>query len=62
MKPNQTIKPFETPGQNEAEEMSRYGIKKVSIEYFYLGMYGYFNLKDAVAQAKRDLKTSVKTN
>jgi hypothetical protein len=60
MKTFQTIEPLETPSQNEAEEMSIYGIRKVSIEYFYLGMYGYRDLKDAVAQAKRDLKASVK--
>ncbi len=52
----------EPSNQSDAEVMSRYGIRKVSIEYFYLGMYGYLDLKDAIAQAKREVKTTVKKN
>lgn len=38
------------------EEMAKYGIKRVSVEYFYFGMYGYRDLNDALAQAKRERK------
>jgi len=44
----------EIPGRDAFEEMAKYGIKRVSIEYFYFGAYGYVDLKDAIAQAKRE--------
>jgi hypothetical protein len=44
----------EIPGSDAFEEMAKYGIKRVSIEYFYFGSYGYLDLKDAIAQAKRE--------
>jgi hypothetical protein len=56
----QTTEMRETLSQNDADEMTKYGIKQVSIKYFYLGEYGYQDLKDAVAQAKRELNTAVK--
>lgn len=56
----QTTDMRETNSRIDAEEMTKYGIKKVSIEYFYLGEYGYPDLKDAIAQAKRELNTAVK--
>lgn len=56
----QTTEMRETISHNDVEEMTRYGIKKVSIEYFYLGEYGYRDLKDAIAQAKRELNTAVR--
>lgn len=36
------------------EEMSEYGIIRVPIDYFHYKDYRYTNLKDAIAQAKRD--------
>jgi thiamine monophosphate synthase len=36
-----------------AEEMAKYGITRVPADYFYCGGFRYTNLKDAVAQAKR---------
>ena len=36
-----------------AKEMAKYGITRVPIDYFYYGDFRYTNLKDAVAQAKR---------
>lgn len=62
MKVFQVIEPPAESISTDVEEMSRYGIRKVSIEYFYLGMYGYVDLKDAVAQAKRELKSAVLKN
>lgn len=38
----------------EAEEMARYGIVLVPVDYFHYGKFRYTNLKDAVAQAKRE--------
>lgn len=35
------------------EEMAKYGITRVTVDYFYCGDFRYTNLKDAVAQAKR---------
>lgn len=36
-----------------AAEMAQYGITRVPVDYFHLGGFRYTNLKDAVAQAKR---------
>ena len=38
----------------EAEEMAKYGIALVPVDYFHYGKFRYTNLKDAIAQAKRD--------
>lgn len=38
----------------EAEAMARYGIVLVPVDYFHYGKFRYTNLKDAIAQAKRD--------
>lgn len=35
-------------------EMARYGITRVPVDYFHYNGFRYTNLKDAVAQAKRD--------
>ena len=35
------------------EEMQKYGIKRVSADYFHVGRYRYSDLNDAMAQAKR---------
>ncbi|HSS65266.1 MAG TPA: hypothetical protein VLS27_12600 [Gammaproteobacteria bacterium] len=35
-------------------EMDRYGITKVQVDYFHYKGFRHANLKDAVAQAKRD--------
>ena len=34
-----------------AQEMARYGITRVPVDYFHYGEFRYTNLKDAVAQA-----------
>lgn len=38
------------------EEMVKFGITRVPVDYFYCGEYRYTNLKDAIAQAKRQQK------
>jgi hypothetical protein len=45
-----------TPGQRpeDAEDMQNYGITRVPIDYFHYREFRYTNLKDAIAQAKRD--------
>jgi len=35
------------------QEMAKYGITCVPVDYFHLGDFRYTNLKDAVAEAKR---------
>jgi len=35
------------------DEMAKYGITRVPIDYFHYKQYRYTNLADAVAQAKR---------
>lgn len=36
-----------------AEEMTRYGITRVPVDYFHLGDFRYTSLADAIAQAQR---------
>jgi hypothetical protein len=36
------------------EEMAKYGITRVPIDYFHYKEYRYTNLDDAIAQAKRE--------
>ena len=38
------------------EEMAKYGITRVPVDYFHYGDFRYTNLKDAVAQAKRAVR------
>ena len=38
----------------EAEEMAKYGIALVPVDYFLYKRFRYTNLEDALAQAKRD--------
>jgi hypothetical protein len=37
-----------------ADEMAKYGITRVPVDYFHYREFRYTNLKDAVAQAKRE--------
>lgn len=37
----------------DTEDMTKYGITRVPVDYFHYGEFRYTNLKDAVAQAKR---------
>ena len=43
-------------GADDAEELAKLGITRVSVDYFHCGPYRYTNLKDAVAQARRQQK------
>jgi hypothetical protein len=44
----------------DLKEMVSYGITRVPVDYFHCGPFRYSNLKDAIAQAKRQqLSTSV---
>jgi hypothetical protein len=36
-----------------AEEMSKYGITRVPVDYFHYGDFRYTNLEGAIAEAKR---------
>ena len=40
------------------EEMSKYGITRVPVDYFCYGEFRYTNLNDAIAQAKRQQRAS----
>ncbi len=40
----------------DAEVMSKYGIRKNKTSYYHYRDFRYTNLKDAIAQAIRDLK------
>jgi hypothetical protein len=44
------------PNASQAEEMAKYGITRVPVDYFHYREFRYTNLKDAIAQAKRDEK------
>jgi len=50
------IEKAETSSKPTEDELSKYGISRVSTDHFHYGNYKYTDLKDAVAQAKRDLK------
>lgn len=41
--------------QNTTDEMAKYGITRVSVDYFHYKDFRYTNLADAIAQAKRQL-------
>ena len=45
-----------TIGQDTAEEMAKYGITRIPIDYFYYKEYRYTRLDDAIAEAKRQLQ------
>ena len=38
----------------EIEEMGKYGITRLPVYYYQAGQYRYANLRDAIAQAKRE--------
>lgn len=42
-----------TPGSKGADEMKRYGIECIPVDYFHFGGFRYTSLREAVAQAKR---------
>lgn len=50
------VQNFDAPDamQENDAEMERYGITKALVEVFSYKEYRYSNMKDAVAQAKRD--------
>ena len=35
------------------DDMAKHGITRITVDYFMCGEYRYTNLKDAIAQAKR---------
>jgi len=47
-----------TKTSDETKEMAKYGIIRTPVDYFYYGTYRYTDLKDAIAQAKRQTTTN----
>lgn len=45
--------PNTAPGPEVTEEMVKFGVTRVAVDYFLCGNFRYTNLEDAVAQAKR---------
>ncbi len=43
----------------EELEMKEYNINCVNIPYYYYKSFRYTNLRDAIAQAKRDIKVDI---
>jgi hypothetical protein len=41
----------------DIDEMAKYGITRVPVDYFHYREFRYTNLKDAIAQAKREEPT-----
>lgn len=41
-------------GQGSVDDMEKYGITCIPVNYFYYKSFRYTNLDDAIAQAKRD--------
>jgi hypothetical protein len=44
--------------QSHADEMIKYGITCVPVDYYYYRKFRYSNLADAIAQAEREFKSS----
>lgn len=42
------------PSLEDEQEMERYGIIRIPVDYFHYGRYRYTNVRDAIAEAKRD--------
>lgn len=38
---------------DDTKEMQKFGITRTPINYFYVGKYRYTDVKDAIAQARR---------
>lgn len=49
---------LKTQNADETKEMAKYGIKRTPVDYFYYGTYRYTDLKDAIAQARRQTATN----
>ena len=47
-----------TQNADDAKEMAKFGIKRTPVDYFYYGTYRYTDLKDAIAQARRETATN----
>lgn len=45
--------PSVSSDQNLSDQMARYGITRVPVDYFHLGEFRYTRLEDAMAQARR---------
>jgi len=56
------IEMAETPPATEDmdEQMARYGIRRVPADQFHYKSYRYSNLRDAIAQARREERTDGK--
>jgi hypothetical protein len=55
MQPQKAESSIEETNVTSAEaEMAKYGITRVPVDYFIYKEFRYTNLKDAIAQAKRD--------
>lgn len=50
------ILPKEDAERALASDMQKYGIKRVSVDYFHVNGFKYTDIKDAVAQARRSQK------
>ena len=46
-----------TEASDTAEQMTKYGITRNTVEQFHFGDYRYSNFRDALAQAKRTAET-----
>lgn len=53
VKPANYDEPAPALGPEAAEEMLKFGITRVPVDYFHYMEFRYTNLKDAVAQARR---------
>ena len=53
MTTQRTDEAHQAKASDTEQEMAKYGITCVPVDYFHLGDFRYTNLKDAVAQAKR---------
>ena len=52
-----TDRPATQPKKMLPEEMAKLGITRVPVDYYHYGVFRYTSLKDALAQAKRDVQS-----
>lgn len=54
--PPASDKPAAPPKEALTGDMAKYGIARVPVDYYHYGVFRYMQLKDAVAQAGRDVR------
>ena len=52
--PSENAETTEQKNIPDEQELKKYGIRRIPVDYFHYREFRYTNLADAIAQAKRD--------